>query len=104
MDGASRGRRRQAAGGYDIRAVEGNEARRQRPRAREPHHRGVHGHARYEAQITLLALSSELPRSNWRRVLIDGKTYDPIPVMDIGERCVAVEGHHDFTGKKIRFE
>lgn len=54
--------------------------------------------------MTLLALSSELPRSKWRRVLIDGKTYDPIPVMDMGERCVAVEGHHDFTGKEILFE
>lgn len=56
------------------------------------------------SHMTLLALSSELPRSNWRRILIDGKAYDPIPVMDMGERYVAVEGHHDFTGKEIRFE
>ena len=56
------------------------------------------------SHMTLLALSSELPRSNWRRVLIDGKAYDPIPAMDMGGRCVAVEGHHDFTGKEIRFE
>ncbi len=56
------------------------------------------------SNMTLLALSSELPRSNWRRVLIDRKAYDSTPVMDMGERCVAVEGHHDFTGKEIRFE
>ena len=56
------------------------------------------------SNMTLLALSSELPRSNWRRVLIDRKAYDSIPVMDMDERCVAVEGHHDFTGKEIRFE
>ena len=36
------------------------------------------------SHMTLLTLSSELPRSNWRRVLIDGKAYDPIPVMDMG--------------------
>lgn len=56
------------------------------------------------SHMTLLSLSSDLPRSNWHSLLIDGKAYDPVPVMDMGERCIAVEGHHDLTGKEVRFE
>lgn len=35
------------------------------------------------SHMTLLVLSSDLPDSSWRNIFIDGKSYDPIPVMDI---------------------
>ena len=54
--------------------------------------------------ITILLLSEKRPLSNWNKLLIDGIAYDPLPVMDAGEKCIAIHGTHDFTGKRIEFK
>lgn len=54
--------------------------------------------------VTILFLSEERPLSNWNKLMIDGIAYDPIPIMDAGEKCIAIHGVHDLSGKEIEFK
>ena len=52
---------------------------------------------------TVIAFGRDLPTTPWRFLVIDGVRYKPVPVMDAGNDCVAVEGAHDFSGKDVQF-
>lgn len=52
---------------------------------------------------TILVFDDHLPRSSWRSIVIDGVCYKPIPVMDAGENCIAIEGVHELDGKEAQF-
>lgn len=56
------------------------------------------------ADYTVLIVSESLPSTDWREIGIDGRKFEPIPVMDAKAPCVAIRGHHDFTGMEIYFE
>lgn len=52
---------------------------------------------------TLMVLDNDLPSTGWRDLVIDGTKYATIPVMDIGDNSIAIDGIHDFTGKEVTF-
>lgn len=56
------------------------------------------------ADMTVLFLPEDMPKSGWRKVRVDGILFDPIPVMDVREPTIAIKGNYDFTGKEISFE
>ena len=51
---------------------------------------------------SVLFLDSETPRENWNRIMISGKTYEPIPVYDM-EKTVAIKGNGFFAGQEVTF-
>lgn len=52
---------------------------------------------------TSLSLSDDIPNRSWRKLLIDGVQYDPVPIFDAGNDCIAIHGNIDLTGKDIEF-
>lgn len=52
---------------------------------------------------SLLVLDGDMPPHGWRKLSIDGVEYDPIPAMDMGDRCVAVKGVHDLRNREVAF-
>lgn len=61
------------------------------------------------AGMTLLTLSEELPKGPWRRVVIDGKGYDPLVPMYAGDishaknNSIGIRGEHDLADKEVEF-
>ena len=53
--------------------------------------------------MTLMVLDQDLPGGDWRKLVIDGLSYDPVLPMDLGNKCIGVNCVHDFTGKEIEF-
>ncbi len=59
--------------------------------------------------LTLLTLSDSLPKTPWRRIIIDGETFEPMVPMYAGDasrakdNAVGIKGEHDFAGKMISF-
>jgi len=54
--------------------------------------------------MTLMVLDQDLPGGNWRKLIIDGSGYEPVLPMDMGNKCIGVNGIHDFAGMEITFE
>lgn len=52
---------------------------------------------------TSLSLSETLPLTRWNTLIIDGIEYEPVPIMDGGNDCIAIHGNHDLTGREIEF-
>ncbi|MGN8820006.1 hypothetical protein ACTNC1_03815 [Atopobiaceae bacterium HCP3S3_A4] len=53
--------------------------------------------------MTLMVIDQDLPGGDWRKLVIDGLSYDPVLPMDMGNKYIGVNGIHDFTGKEITF-
>lgn len=53
---------------------------------------------------TVLALDDPLPTYEWRTLVVGGVGFDPVPVMDAGNDCIAVAGAHDFEGEDVTFK
>lgn len=49
----------------------------------------------------MLALDDPLPTYEWRTLVVGGVGFDPVPVMDTGNDCIAVAGAHDFEGEGV---
>lgn len=52
---------------------------------------------------TSLSLSESIPFTKWKAILVDGIKYKPIPIMDGGDDCIAIQGNINLTGKEIKF-
>lgn len=61
------------------------------------------------AGMTLLTLSEELPKGPWQRLVIDGKSFDPLVPMCAGDishvkdNSVGIRGEHDLADKEVEF-
>lgn len=52
---------------------------------------------------TVIVLDGRLPLTGWRALEIGGERYEPVPVMDMGDDCVAVKGSYALAGQTVRF-
>lgn len=52
---------------------------------------------------TIMVLDGCLPLIDWRALEIGGERYEPVPVMDAGDDCVAVKGSYALAGQTVRF-
>lgn len=50
----------------------------------------------------VLKLDHELPKYAYKNYVIDGKTYDIVPVYD-AKNCIAVETSESLLGKEVKF-
>lgn len=53
--------------------------------------------------MTVFKLSQEPPFGGWKRIVIDGITYEPHLAMDAGRDILAIDGKMDLTGKEVSF-
>ena len=53
-------------------------------------------------ELTIFILENPLPLTNFKKVSIDGKEYEPEVVYDM-ENAIAIKADEDFTGKEIEF-
>lgn len=53
-------------------------------------------------ELTILILETLLPLSNFKKISIDGKEYEPEIVYDM-ENAIAINVDGDFLGKEIEF-
>lgn len=53
-------------------------------------------------KYTVLILDVETSRIRYRKLMIDGKEYEPVIVYDLPQ-SVAIEAKGDFVGKEIKF-
>lgn len=51
----------------------------------------------------ILRLDGELPLKRYTKYVIDGKTYDIVPVYDM-PNCIAIESVDYFKGKTVEFK
>ena len=51
----------------------------------------------------ILRLDGELPLKRYTKYVIDGKTYDIVPVYDM-PNCIAIESVDHFEGKTVDFK
>lgn len=50
----------------------------------------------------VLFLEADTPLINYRKLVIDGKEYEPVIVYDLPQ-SIAIEAKGDFVGKEIEF-
>lgn len=53
-------------------------------------------------KYTALFLNSPVPHMNFKKLIIDGKEYEPVIAYDL-PKCIAVNAKGDFEGKEINF-
>lgn len=53
--------------------------------------------------MTVLLFDEDMPHTKWHRLVIDGRDYEPIPVMDAKRSCIAVRGSVSLVGKEVAF-
>lgn len=53
-------------------------------------------------QYTALFLSSPIPLTNFKKLVIEEKEYEPVIAYDIPQ-CIAIKEKGNFVGKEIKF-